>query len=149
MKAKYLFLAISFSLVSSCNYLDFDETSGLRTKEDIYRYFDNTKSMLTHIYSYMPQDFGSLDGAMRDCASDDAEYAYIGAAVQDFNNGNWSSLNTHDNAWGLYNAIRAANGFLVEIENVDFSDYQYNGSYKQWMDQLKYFPYEARVLRAF
>ena len=32
--------------------------------------------------------------------------------------------------------------FLVEIENVDFSDYQYNGSYKQWMDQLKYFPYE-------
>ena len=112
MKAKYLFLAISFSLVSSCNYLDFDETSGLRTKEDIYR--------------YMPQDFGSLDGAMRDCASDDAEYAYIGAAVQDFNNGNWSSLNTHDNAWGLYNAIRAANGFLVEIENVDFSDYQYN-----------------------
>lgn len=149
MKGKYLFLAILLSLVSSCNYLDFDETSGLRTKEDIYRYFDNTKSMLTHIYSYMPQDFGCLDGAMRDCASDDAEYAYIGAAVQDFNNGNWSSLNTHDNAWGLYNAIRAANGFLIEIEKVDFSDYQYNGSYKQWMDQLQYFPYEARVLRAF
>lgn len=149
MKSKYLLWLMLLFGVSSCNYLDFDETSGLRTKEDVYRYFDNTKSMLTHIYSYMPQDLGCLGGAMRDCASDDAEYAYTGASVQDFNNGNWSSIRTNDDAWGLYYAIRAVNGFLVELEKVDFSDYQYNASYKQWMEQLKYFPYEARVLRAF
>lgn len=149
MKSKYLLWLMLLLGVSSCDYLDFDETSGLRTKEDVYRYFDNTKSMLTHIYSYMPQDLGCLGGAMRDCASDDAEYAYTGASVQDFNNGNWSSIRTNDDAWGLYYAIRAVNGFLVELEKVDFSDYQYNASYKQWMEQLKYFPYEARVLRAF
>lgn len=149
MKSKYLLWLMLLLGVSSCDYLDFDETSGLRTKEDVYRYFDNTKSMLTHIYSYIPQDLGCLGGAMRDCASDDAEYAYTGASVQDFNNGNWSSIRTNDDAWGLYYAIRAVNGFLVELEKVDFSDYQYNASYKQWMEQLKYFPYEARVLRAF
>ncbi len=133
----------------SCQFSNFDETNGLYTHDDIYSYFNETKQMLTNVYSYVPQDFGTLSGAMRDCASDDAEYANTGGAVQDFNTGNWSSLNTVDNAWSLYRGIRAANEFIKSLETVDFSRYQYDSNYKNWMAQLQYFPYEARVLRSF
>ena len=56
MRTKYILLTILSSLVfASCNYLDFDETNNLKTKEDMYKYFGTSKSMLTHVYSYMPQ----------------------------------------------------------------------------------------------
>ena len=141
-------IALASAALASCDFLDFDETNGLKTKEDMYKYFGTTESMLTHVYSYMPQDFGTIDGAMRDCASDDAEYGNTAGLVQNFNNGSWSPIKVADDAWGLYKGIRAANSFLVEIENVDFSRFQYDGQYQNWMKKLKFFPFEARVLRA-
>ena len=52
MRTKYILLTILSSLVfASCNYLDFDETNNLKTKEDMYKYFGTSKSMLTHVYS--------------------------------------------------------------------------------------------------
>mgnify|MGYP006992965475 CR=1 FL=1 len=85
MRTKYILLTILSSLVfASCNYLDFDETNNLKTKEDMYKYFGTSKSMLTHVYSYMPQGyqlFATSGGiftedrySMRDCASDDGEF---------------------------------------------------------------------------
>ena len=158
MRTKYIILTLlsSFAL-ASCNYLDFDETNGLKTKEDMYKYFGTTENMLTHVYSFMPQGypmFGSSgsysadDRAMRDCASDDGEFGAVAAGIQNVNNGNWSSIKTYDDSWNLYEGIRAANGFLDEIAKVDFSRYKEDGRYKNWMKKLKYFPYEARVLRA-
>lgn len=135
-------------LCSSCSYLDFDETNNLYTQEDIYKYFDRTKQMLTNVYSYMPQDFGVIAGAMRDCASDDAVFGATGGLVQSFTNGNWSALNTIDTQWNLYNGIRAANEFLESIEKTDFTRFEHNGDYQNWVKQLKFFPYEARILRA-
>lgn len=150
MKLKQIILPLVAALVcSSCNYLDFDETNGLNTKEYIYSYFSRTKQMLTNVYSYMPQDFGAIGGAMRDCGSDDAEYAATGAAIQYFNNGSWSQLKTVDNCWSLYKGIRAANEFIVSVADVDLSRYQYDISFQNDSKQLKLFPYEARVLRAF
>lgn len=150
MKFKYVITAfLSSILLGSCNYLDFDETNGLKTKEDMYKYFNTTKGMLTHVYSYIPQDFGAIGNAMRDCASDDAEFGTIGATVQNFNNGNWSPIKTTDTAWNLYNGVRAANAFIKDIAEADFSRYEYDGTYENNMRQLKYFPYEAKVLRAF
>lgn len=150
MKIKNIILPlVSAFVLASCNYLDFDETSGLNTKENIYRYFGQTKQMLTNVYSYVPQDMNVLEGAMRDCAIDDAEYGATGASIQDFNNGNWSALKARDDQWKLYKGIRAANEFLVEIANVDFSRYEYDGAYQNWLKQLAYFPYEARMLRAY
>ena len=140
---------LSAAVFVSCNYLDFDETNGLNTHDNIYKYFDNTKQMLTNVYSYIPQDFGAVEEAMRDCASDDAEFGNTGGGVQDFNNGNWSALRTHDTAWSLYNGIRAANEFIASIADVDFSRFEYGPSYPNWERQLRYFPYEARMLRAF
>lgn len=144
-----LLIVLSVFVLASCNYLDFDETNGMNTKENIYKYFEKTKQMLTNVYSYMPQDLGTLNGAMRDCAADDAEYGHTGAAVQDFNNGNWSAVNPRDDQWTLYSGVRAANEFLESLEEVDFSRYENDPAYKNWMKQLAYFPYEARVLRAF
>ena len=139
-------------LFASCNYLDFDETSGSKTKEYMYKYFDSTESMLTNVYSYMPQGypFGSDNAAaMRDCASDDGEFGEISTDIQITNNGNWSPIKTYDSSWGLYYGIRAANNFLVEIASVDFSRFEQDPKYKDWMKKLKFFPYEARVLRAY
>lgn len=141
-----LFCAVA---LASCNYLDFNETSGLYTHDDIYKYFAQTKQMLTNVYSYMPQDLGAIDGAMRDCASDDAEYGNTGGSVQLFNNGNWSALTTVDTAWNLYYGIRAANEFIASVAEVDFSRYENDTSYQNWIRQLRYFPYEARMLRAY
>ena len=37
MRTKYIILTVLSSLsFASCNYLDFDETNGLMTKEDMY-----------------------------------------------------------------------------------------------------------------
>ena len=126
--------------VISCNVLDFDETSGLKTKEDMYRYFNSAESMLTNVYSYMPKDLGTVSGAMRDAACDDAEYGNTSGKIQYFNNGSWSAVNTVDNAWGLYAGIRAANAFIRDIETLDLSRYEYNGQYQNWLKKLAFFP---------
>lgn len=152
MKRTDILTIISAVLVSvavqSCSFLDFDETSGLRTKEDQYRYFNSTEQMLTNVYSYMPKDLGAVSGAMRDCACDDAEYGNSGSPVQYFTNGSWSAVNTVDDAWNLYYGIRAANSFIEEVAKTDFSRYEHDVQYANWMKKLAYFPYEARVLRA-
>lgn len=146
---KILTIFAALSLLSSCNYLAFDETSGLYTHDDCYKNFDNAKKMLTNIYSYLAQDLGCLNGAMRDCASDDAEYGDVGAAVQNFNNGSWSSVKTLDNGWAFFKAVRSANDFIANIRETDYSRYRYDADYANMEKQLRYFEYEARVLRAY
>ena len=138
----------AFSAVS-CGYLEFDETNGLRDYDDVYTYFDETKQILTHVYSFIPQDFGAIGGAMRDCAGDDAEFGDTGGAVQYMNNGSWSALNTVDDAWSLYYGIRAANEFMQSFSTTDFSIYERYPEYENWVDQMQYFMYEARILRCF
>ena len=86
--------------------------------------------------------------SMRDCASDDGEFGAYADNIQNTNNGNWSPIKTYDDSWTLYRGIRAANSFIAEIAQVDFTRYEHDGQYTNWMKQLKYFPYEARVLRA-
>ena len=71
------------------------------------------------------------------------------ASVQRFTNGNWSALNTVDDKWSLYNGIRSANEFLESIETVDLSMYKYDNKYQRWLEHLAYYPYQARVLRAY
>ena len=156
MKMRNIIMAGICSLAMvSCNYLDFDETNKAQNKEDMFAVFTNVKQMLTNVYSYMPEYDGfrtaaTIDNlAMRDAASDDVEFGTTSATVQNVNNGNWSAVNTYDDAWTLYGGVRAANEFIVEVENVDISDTFINTNYKQQLEQLGYYPYEARVLRAY
>ena len=131
----------------SCNFLDFDETSGLKSKEDMYKYYNSVEQMLTNVYSYMLNNLTTE--TMRDCGSDDAEHGNTASVYQYFNNGVWSSVNTVDDSWSLYHGIRAANSFIAEVQNVDLSRYQHDAAYDNWMKKLAFFPYEARVLRAY
>ena len=148
---KKIFYIISAALLlAGCNFLNFDETSALYNRDDMYSTYSNIQKMLTNIYGYMPsKDIADVSSALRDCGSDDAEYADPDASVQRFNNGNWSPVQTVDDKWSFYNAIRSANEFLESIKTVDISIYNYNVKYGQWMDHIKLYPYEARTLRAF
>ena len=137
-------------LAAGCNYLDFDETSGDYTREDMYSTYSNIQSMMTNIYGYMPnKEIVDVGEAMRDCGSDDAEFGDPQATVQYFNNGNWSPLSTVDTKWDLFKGIRAANEFLESIQTIDLSKYQYDVKYQLQLEHLKYYPFEARVLRAY
>lgn len=143
----YIFAIMLSALLSSCSFLDFDETQGLKTKEDMYKYYNTIEQMLNNVYSYMPNNLTTA--TTRDCGSDDAEQGNAASEYQYFNNGTWSAVNTVDDSWSLYKGIRAANGFIEQIETVDLSRYQHNASYENWMKKLAFFPYEARMLRAY
>ena len=147
---KFLYILSSALLLAGCNFLDFDETSSLYNREDMYTTYSNIQKMLTNIYGYMPYRYiADVSNAMRECGIDDAEYADPDASVQRFNNGNWSPIATVDTKWDYYKAIRCVNEFLESMEKVDISIYRYDAKYNQWMEHLQYYPYEARTLRAF
>ena len=147
---KFIYIMMAAVLAfQGCNLLDFDETSGVYDRDDMYETYSYAQRMLTNIYSYMPQDFGTIGDAMRDCGSDDAEFGDPEGSVQGFNNGNWSAISTIDDSWELYNAIRCVSEFLESMEKVDFSKYYYDSKYEDQMEQVATFTYQARVLRAF
>ncbi len=150
MKKNITCLLSAALLVAGCNFLDFDETSGIYSREDMYSTYSYIQRMLTNIYGYMPgKDIVDISDAMRDCGCDDAEFGDPGATVQRYNNGNWSALSTVDTKWTLYNAIRCCHEFLESMETVDISIYKYDAKYSQWQEHLKYYPYEARLLKAY
>jgi hypothetical protein len=138
-------------MLTACDHLDFDETSRMSTLEALYHYnatnAGNIESLLTNVYTYMP--IYSYNTETTDCASDDAELGNTAATVQNVNNGSWSSNKTWETAWGLYAGIRAVNSFIEEVAKVDYSLYQFTSTYQNKMKKLRYYPYEARVLRAY
>jgi hypothetical protein len=147
---KLIYILSAFILAASCSALDFDESSSQYTRDTMYKTYDNITKMLTNIYGYMPnKDIYDVSSALRDCGSDDAEYADPDASVQRFTNGNWSPVQTVDDKWSLYYGIRSANEFLESIQTVDLSMYQFDTKYQRWLEHLQYYPYEARVLRAY
>ena len=149
---KKLFYILSVALLATgCNFLDFDESSSDYSREDMYLTYSNIQKMLTNVYGYMPnKNIYDVSSAMRDCGSDDAEYGDPDASVQRFTNGTWSALNTVDDKWStMYSGIRSANEFLESIKTVDLSMYQYETKYQRWLEHLKYYPYQAKVLRAY
>lgn len=149
---KKLFYILSVALLATgCNFLDFDESSSDYSREDMYLTYSNIQKMLTNVYGYMPnKNIYDVSDALRDCGSDDAEYGDPDASVQRFTNGTWSALNTVDDKWStMYSGIRSANEFLESIKTVDLSMYQYDTKYQRWLEHLKYYPYQAKVLRAY
>ena len=147
---KFIYIISAALLLAGCNFLDFDETSGLYDRDDMYTTYSNIQKMLTNVYGYMPnKDIVDISDAMRDCGSDDAEFGDPSATVQRYNNGNWSALQTVDTKWSLYNGIRSANDFLEMIKDADISRYKYDSKYNQYIQHMRLYPYEARTLRAY
>ncbi|MBR4810095.1 MAG: RagB/SusD family nutrient uptake outer membrane protein [Bacteroidales bacterium] len=147
---KLTYIISAVLLLAGCNFLDFDETSSLYERDAMYKTYSDIQKMLTNIYGYMPnKDIVAVSDAMRDCGCDDAEFGDPSATVQRYNNGNWSALSTVDTQWSLYNAIRCTWEFLESIPTVDLSIYKYDVKYQQWLEHIKYYPYEARLLKAY
>ena len=56
----YLIAAFALLSLDSCDYLDYDETSG-KTTDEVFSYFNNINSSVAHIYSFLPTDFGRVN----------------------------------------------------------------------------------------
>jgi hypothetical protein len=142
-------LTLLLLTMSNCTYLKYDETSFNR-KDDVFSDFTRSRDFLTSIYGYLPQDFNSIDGAMRSSASDEAEDVKDLSDIQRFNQGRYSALQPIDNVWGqMYSGIRAVNIFLEGSKGQQFLESQYNLDYTEQMKQFNNYPYEARFLRAY
>lgn len=149
MKNKLLIFSILILCTSSCNYLEYDESDFLE-KDAVFSSFQYTRDFLTNIYSYVPAAFGTISGdALRSAACDEAVYVDKLSPVHSFNNGAWSAINTLDDRWNYFRGIRAVNMFLQEVEGQEFDELKHNEDYEDIMAQFKYYPYEARFLRAY
>ena len=139
----YIILVLS---VASCDFLNQDEYT-YNTTEYQFSTFDNTKAVCSHVYSYLDVDTEWCWTTMS-AATDDAVYAWESNGIKSFYNGTWSSRNTlNDRLAHYYAGIAQANYFLENAPD-DFPQTQYLQDYKDRMQQLKNFPFEVRVLRA-
>lgn len=145
MKISYILLSlmILFSLSSCEDYLDKTPDEDL-TIEDVFTNPDWTRSYLSNIYSWLPNEANYADdGAFRSPfvgGSDEMEIAFGGAYSHMINAGAWNSDNiTRIPIWAeSYSAIRAANIFIAHVDNVPTTE----KVIKQWKG-------EAYFLRAF
>lgn len=135
-------------LVNSCNFLDYDENTYYE-KEEVFALFNRTKQSLTGVYSYLPESYGLIGGALRSAACDEAVFIERQSVVRRFNNGTWSAINTLDEGWQFFTAIRLANLFIEETKGRTFDDLKHNLDYDLIMAQFFHYPYEARFLRAY
>ncbi|KAA4016863.1 RagB/SusD family nutrient uptake outer membrane protein, partial [Bacteroides ovatus] len=146
---KYITTACIAALFTGCDYLDFDETTGM-TKEEMYSYFGNVTSLSTFVYSQLPQDFGAIGDALRDAATDNAVYTWNQSSVYNVYNGTWSPLKTVDDVWSnYYTAIREANSFLENYSLEVLERFKWNVDYEIDVEKAKMRVHEVRALRAF
>ena len=150
MKIRTFIICLSVTLFAgSCDYLDYDE-SYLNSKEFVFSQFAQTKAVLTSIYSRIPVMYGASEiGGLRSAACDEAVFTNRLSLIHGFNNGSWSATKALDNYWGYFGAIRLVNLFLEETKGQTFDDYKNNLEYAEIMTQFRYYPYEARFLRAY
>ena len=146
---RLIFSLLAALSVTSCNFLDVDESTG-KKKEDVYNIFDRVKTVVTNIYGYLPSDWGTIGGALREAATDNAVYVSKNSTVYGYFDGRWSSLNTIDDVWSTYyEAIRAANDFLATFSLDNFEEFRHHPNILQLIKAASYYPYEVRFLRAF
>ncbi len=148
MRTKLIIISLILFSIQSCDFLNYDESDHLE-KEAVFKSFEKTRSFLTNIYSYVPGAFGTIGDAMRSAACDEAVFVDKLSPIHSFNNGSWSAINTLDDRWNYFRGIRAVNMFLEETKNLEFDDLKNNVDYEDIMAQFKYYPYEARFLRAY
>ena len=151
MKSIKLFVITVFMIpmLWSCNYLKYNEQDQFQ-HDLFFSDFDRVKSLVTDAYSYLPDDFNRISGAMRSSASDEAKDVWDVSDINKFNDGSWSQLLTIDDQWSnMYSGIRSCNRFLKDGALLTFDDTKYNLNYAEVMKQYVLYPYEVRFLRAF
>ncbi|WP_368114322.1 RagB/SusD family nutrient uptake outer membrane protein [Bacteroides sp. RTP21281st1_E4_RTP21281_210402] len=144
----YVVAAFALFLLDGCDFLDYDETSG-KTKEEAYSYFNNMNSSVAYIYGFLPTDFGRVNDAMMESATDNSVYTWLYNSIYYITNGIWSPLKRVDDGWSFWNGIRSANLFLENFDPKVLERFQYNEDYDEMIDKASKFSLEVRFLRAF
>ncbi|MFN2440856.1 MAG: RagB/SusD family nutrient uptake outer membrane protein, partial [Chitinophagaceae bacterium] len=97
------------------------------------------RNFLQNTYTFLPNGFNRIDGALLCAASDDAVPSQNASNVSFLSNGGLSPVFNPDDAWAKnYEGIRKANTFLTNIDRVPMRDQQL----KEWWRA------EARFLRS-
>ena len=134
--------------LGSCDFLDFDESEG-KTKEEVYSYFANVKSLGNAAYRSVPSDWGVIGNALRESASDNAVYTWNSCAIYDMYNDAWSPKNLIDDQWSTYySVIRDINSFLENYSDEALERYKWDTNYEDNMKQTQMSRREVVVLRA-
>ena len=146
-KQLFCFVLAAMTL-SSCN-MDYNEYTAY-DKEYIQRSFKYVGGLMTTIYTDIDTDWGNLSGAMLSSATDESEYSHDGNAVEDFFNGNWSSVNAHQTIWAsAYQGITYCNEVIDNWSNLEFDQFKLNLDYEKQMYLYNNYQYEARWARAY
>lgn len=146
-KKLFCFVLAAMTL-SSCN-MDYNEYTAY-DKEYIQRSFKYVGGLMTTIYTDIDTDWGNLSGAMLSSATDESEYSHDGNAVEDFFNGNWSSVNAHQTIWSsAYQGITYCNEVIDNWSNLEFDQFKLNLDYEKQMYLYNNYQYEARWARAY
>lgn len=146
-KQLFCFVLAAMTL-SSCN-MDYNEYTAY-DKEYIQRSFKYVGGLMTTIYTDIDTDWGNLSGAMLSSATDESEYSHDGNAVEDFFNGNWSSVNAHQTIWSsAYQGITYCNEVIDNWANLEFDQFKLNLDYEKQMYLYNNYQYEARWARAY
>lgn len=147
MKLKNICFGIvcTVALVGCTDKMDYHEYTNYG-KEYVFSDFGRTAAFVNNIYSYL--DYDLLGTTSLASACDEAEMALKYSNVLDYTNGNWTALNPKSQ-WNYYTPIRAANYFLENGLNLEFSDLILNQDYEAQMKRYGRYQYEVRLLRAY
>ena len=135
----------------SCVDLNYTEQN-TRDEEWTFEYFvEGIKNMVFDAYAQVySNEFESNSAYFLAGATDEAQYAIETGAVNNYTNGGWSPANPYSNTWTKsYTAIAEICMSLEKLDQMDLSEWEYNPSYIDWIQQLEHFPYELRFLRAY
>lgn len=148
MFKKYIVMICAAVALAGCDFLELEEDTTM-PKEEAYAYFDNIKRLATYVYTFLPQDFGAIGNATRDAATDNAVYTWENNNVYDMYNNAWSPINTIDDSFNYFTAIRSACSFLESFSLEELERFKWEDSYKENVEQSKMLVHEVRALRAF
>ena len=146
--------SIAVLLLSSCNSILDREMILTMTEKQALESYDVAQKRVNGLYTYLPNGFSPVGGAMMAAASDEAEYSVASSSVHMFNNGSWNPLNNPDNVWTYYyQGIRQATLFLETADQINMERYkldpQNQADYEMRMANIERWKYEARFLRAY
>ena len=146
--------SIAVLLLSSCNPILDREMILTMTEKQALESYDVAQKRVNGLYTYLPNGFSPVGGAMMAAASDEAEYSVASSSVHMFNNGSWNPLNNPDNVWTYYyQGIRQATLFLGTADQINMERYkldpQNQADYEMRMANIERWKYEARFLRAY
>ncbi|MDQ0641106.1 hypothetical protein QF042_004671 [Pedobacter sp. W3I1] len=146
MKKLVINTILTFLLISSisCKKVLEDHPLNITTEDYIWDKTDATgayaQAWVIKIYSQLPTGYIRLNSMELDCASGDAVPSNRANAVWNVINGGYNAISTFDDNWSnSYSAIRKANIFLNNYQQVPWSD----PTLPKWLAA------EVRTMRAF